>query len=238
MRLRLGQVCTSCAFPLWLAVLAPPRSRRAWLPRCPYLCALACVCVFADYVIDAEAIDWDEYGDEDSLERQVETSRSRHTMLVCLMLVQLGIVIGLLFVARSAVSLISRIEIDARLAAKHAAHARKGSGERARGKAALDEALVAGGTCTAVARADAPPAPAATLAERATRGDGARDAAHASRSSSGEQSVEAELPLSARGEREWRFTLGLPRSLGGRGAGDMPGHARVSMPGRGAMSMR
>lgn len=100
--------------------------------------------MFVDYVIGAEATDWDEYSNEDVLERAVETSRSRHVKLVCSMLTQLCVLLGLLFIARSAVSLLNRLHIDRKL---HSSHAKRVEREKAR-----QGAMLHGDTASADAR--------------------------------------------------------------------------------------
>lgn len=164
------QVWLSCLLPLMITLSARPSHR--WLARSPYLCALSCMAVFADYVVGAEATDWDEYSNEDLLERAVETSRSRHVMLVCSMVTQLCVLLGLLFIARSAVSLLTRLQIDRKLRSSDAKRI-----ERAR---ARPGAVLVVGTATSDARSRLLLVDAANSSERGGRGGadgGGRDAA-------------------------------------------------------------
>jgi hypothetical protein len=102
-----------CALlPLVLSLSARPS--REWLSGCPYLCVLGMLVIFCDYTYGAEAIDWDEYPAEDRLERQVEASSAKHRRLIVTLVAQLLVIVSLFFVARSAVSLLRRMDIEAR----------------------------------------------------------------------------------------------------------------------------
>jgi len=200
-------VVISLLLPLILTLSREPNLE--WLGRCPNLCALSAACVFVDYVYGAEAIDWDEYDNEDALEMEVEANRVRHTMLVGSMVAQLVVMVGLMFVARSTVSLLRRLEIDWRLRQLQEQKAEARADKEQFSCIPLAEATAA--TCTwdkpmhaevRAGPASPPPSPPPSTKPRASQESPRLD-----------QSVR-QLIVSPQRDRRWRFSLQLPCSTG------------------------